>query len=565
MPRRGKEREQIPHRKIRPVMLRKILYLILLAGIPVFASGQESGTFDFSGSSRLEARISSQKNTIYNVPKDYMRWGANAVVKAWGLPIRASWLVNTGNELYNQSLNQFRLSVNYQEFLKSKILNKAPWLKFIRRLDIGKTYPDYSRLSLSGIPVDGVNAEIAPGPLYMAFVYGRIRRSIYEDGYPALPYNRMVRYYRAGMGDRLSSHIHFGYMKAWDHDVSLPDSLKWEAPSVNNVLSADMAAYFLKRKIYIKAEGAVSLFTENSLATEYTEEELPRFVVERFHPNLTSSVDYAWVLESGINLKTTRIKAFYRMINPGFRSLGTGIMRNDISEYGMQVTQNIYKRYISLNAKVKRDLDNLLGTKYYQSSAWHYGFGINIRIPEYPWLMVNYSPYEQYRETPVSTQAYIVRVMSSRAGYSFINGSTRLMSSLGYSRQITLSGIDEKELGRLSNIYSLTESASFDDKWQVSLASSWNRMRYGEDLRNLISGSFNLRYKVNKKINTFGGYQRFQSLGGDSRNRFQLGGGIEMRKWGEIRLSAERFSGYNDKEDKRYNDNVMQLSWVVNF
>ena len=546
-------------------MKRRILFAVLLSFIAVLSWSQEKKVLDFSGSSRFEARISSQKNTPYEAPKDYMRWGANAVVKAWGLPLKASWLISTENEPYNQSVNQVRISIDYQEFLKSKIIEKAPWLKFIRRLDIGKIYPSYSRLGFSGIPLEGINVELAPGPVYIAYAYGRVRRPIYEDGYPSVPYSRRISYYRAGMGDRHSSHIHFAYMKAWDQDVELPDSLRWEAPAANSVLSADLAAYFLKRKIYIKAEGAVSLFTENTQATAYTEDELPRFVVDRFNPNLTSSLDYAYEMETGINLKKTRIKGFYRLINPGFRSLGIGVLRNDISEYGLQVSQYVYKRYISLNAKIKHDLDNLIGTKSYRSSSWHYGFGINIRIPEYPWLMLDYSPHEQYRETPLSTQAFIVRVMTSRAGYTFGNGSTKLLTSLGYTRQSTLSGTDEKELGRLSNIYSLTESATFAGDWQTSLTLSWNRMAYGDDLRNLLSGSLNVRYNWKEGFNTFAGYQRFQSLGGDKRNRIQIGGGIDLSRWGEIRLTAGRYMGFDSDADIRYSDNILQLSWLVNF
>ena len=522
--------------------------------------------FDFSGSSKFESRISSSRNAIHSLPTDYLRWGANTAIKAWGLPVRASWLISTENESFRQSLNQFKISVNYQEFLKSSILEKAPWLKFIRRLDIGKSFPSYSKLSLSGVALDGINVELNPGPLYVALAYGKIRRSIYEDGYPSVPFSRKLKYYRAGIGDRLSSHIHFGYLKVWDEAISLPDSLRWEAPSGNNIVSTDVALYFLKRKLYFKGEGAISLFTQNTQATEYTDEELPAIVVNNFSPNLTSSLDYAYFFESGFNMKTTRLKAFYKIINPGFRSLGVGVLRNDLSEYGGQVSQSVYKRRITLTAKVKRNIDNLLDLKAYQSTNWHYGFGVNLRFPKLPILMFNYSPHEQYRETPISRQLYIVRVLNTRASYSYINGGSSLSTSFGFTRQSTLSGEDELELGRLSNIFSLSESLRLEKKWLFSLSTSWNRMLIDENLRNLLSASLNARYEVSKRINTFVGFQRFQSLNKDSRNRIQFGGNLKMDQWGDIRISAERFSGpVKDKPGETYSDMILRLTWMVSF
>jgi len=541
-------------------------FFLLLLFFPVIVCSQDKNIFDFSGSSKLESRISSSRNAIHSVPTDYLRWGANTAIKAWGLPIRASWLISTENESFRQSLNQFKISVNYQEFLKSSILEKAPWLKFIRRLDIGKSFPSYSKLCLSGVALEGINAELNPGLLYAAFAYGKIRRSIYEDGYPATPFRRKLKYYRAGVGDRLSSHIHFGYLKVWDEVVNLPDSLQWEAPSGNNVVSTDLALYFLKRKIYFKGEGAVSLFTQNTQATMYTDEELPEIVVNQFSPNLTSSIDYAYFFESGLNLKTTRIKAFYKIINPGFRSLGVGVLRNDVSEYGAQISQSVYKRHITLTAKLKRNIDNLLGIKSYQSTDWHYGFGMNIRFPKMPFLMLNYSPHEQYRETPISRKLYVVRVLNTRSSYSYINGGTSLTTSLGYTRQSTLSGEDELELGRLSNILSLSESLRLKKKWLFSLSTSWNRMLIDENLRNLLSASFNARYEVNKRINTFAGFQRFQSLNKDSRNRLQLGGNWKLEKWGDISITAERFSGpVKDSPGGKYSDMILRMSWMVSF
>ena len=202
------------------MMIKGIKYYFLFIWLlPLCALGQEKQVFDFSGSSRLETRISSQRNYQNTIPKDYLRWGVNSAITAWGLPVQANWLVSTEQESFKQSLNQFKLSVNYRGFLKSSILEKAPWLKFIRRLDFGKSYPSYSKLSLSGIALDGINAELNPGPLYLAFAYGKIRKSIFEQGYPAEPYSRKMKYFRTGVGDRMSSHIHFGYMKIWDQDI----------------------------------------------------------------------------------------------------------------------------------------------------------------------------------------------------------------------------------------------------------------------------------------------------------------------------------------------------------
>ena len=541
-------------------------FFFLVLFFPLFVFSQDKNIFDFSGSSKLESRISTSSNSAYGVPKDYLRWGANTAIKAWGLPLRASWLISTENESFSQSLNQFKLSVNYQEFLKSTILEKAPWLKFIRRLDIGKSFPSYSKLCFSGVSLDGINTELNPGPLYVAFAYGKIRRSIYEDGYPATPFSRKLKYYRAGVGDRLSSHIHFGYLKVWDEAVVLPDSLQWEAPSGNNVVSTDVALYFLKRKLYFKGEGAISLFTQNTQATMSTDVDLPEIVVNQFSPNLTSSLDYAYFFESGLNLKTTRIKAFYKIINPGFRSLGVGVLRNDVSEYGGQVSQSVYKRHITLTAKLKRNIDNLMGLKSYQSTDWHYGFGMNIRFPKMPFLMLDYSPHEQYRETPISRQLYVVRVLNTRSSYSYINGGASLTTSLGYTRQSTLSGEDELELGRLSNIFSLSESLRLKKKWMFSLSSSWNRMLIEESIRNLLSLNGSARYDVNSRVSAFAGYQRFQSLNAESRNRLQLGGNLKLEKWGDISVTAERFSGQvKDSPGEKYSDMILRMSWIVSF
>jgi len=215
---------------------------------------------------------------------------------------------------------------------------------------------------------------------------------------------------------------------------------------------------------------------------------------------------------------------------------------------------------------MKRNIDNLLDLKEYQSTDWHYGFGVNLRFPKLPVVMLNYSPHEQYRETPMSRQLYVVRVLNARTSYSYINGGSSLSTSLGFARQSTLSGEDELELGRLSNIFSLTESLRLEKKYLFSLSTSWNRMLIDESLRNLLSASFNVRYEVSQRINTFAGYQRFQSLNKDSRNRIQLGGNLKMEKWGDISITAERYSGpVKNKPGETYSDMILRLSWMISF
>lgn len=545
--------------------MRTFFLLIVCFYSALLVSAQDPIRFSLKGSSRMESRLSFSDSSNYALPEDYFRWHMQTDWNLWGLPVQSSWLISTEQKSYQQSMNQFRFSIRYQDFLKSAVVRKLPWLKVIRQFSLGRSYPSFSRLTFSGVALDGLQVEMDPGFFYVAYAEGQLKRAVFESGYPVQPFSRRARYIRAGPGGRNGNHLHVAFLNVRDKRLEAAGSLRPAFPAENYVTALDAQIHFFKNKLSIKGEGAVSLFTENQEGPAFAEGDLPEFVVNRFHPNLTSFIDYAWQFESEFKAGTSRINAFYRMINPGFKSLGVGIMRTDYSEYGFSWLQYLYKRRVSFKLLTSRNLDNLYQTKTVQSTAWRYGFHLNMLFPDLPHMHISYSPLEQYRETPVSTSIYQVRLFQVRTNHSWTAGKNRFTAALGYLRQGTLTGMDEDKLGRRSSVYSFSQSCLMN-QWVLTLHANWNHMLYGDDRKNLIGGSVLARYSLTKNMQVNLGYQRFQSLSADCRNRLQAGFTADLGSWGSLELTGEYYAGTRGGDSQTsYTDFVFRMNWQVRF
>jgi hypothetical protein len=113
-------------------------------------------------------------------------------------------------------------------------------------LVMGNSYPAYTKLTLDGLPVTGLQVECTPGPLYFAAAGGKVQSattglgsylSVFDQG----AYKRWLAAGRLGYGARDDSHLFLNMVYGADDDGSLPRDSMYRplTPQKNVVIGMD--------------------------------------------------------------------------------------------------------------------------------------------------------------------------------------------------------------------------------------------------------------------------------------------------------------------------------------
>lgn len=273
---------------------------------------------------------------------------------------------------FQQNINQFGVSPSYK------------WVQ----LHLGDFSREYSPHTVQGVRLRGAGVDLTPGDFRFSLQGGRAQRTVSpSDG--SSVYKRNVLAAQIGYGPEQGTHLNMTFLTVKD-DVSqeerdlvvgdtllldtIPVDLRPEIdtrPQENVAIGLDGQLMLLDRMITIRGGVAASLITHDILAeeVELDDDELPisRGVAEalrRFHPiRLSTSFDYAYELESTVNVRGARFRGGYEQVGPGYTSLGLPQMMNDRRGYHVAGTGRVWDDKISLNGQYRHQTNNLLGQR----------------------------------------------------------------------------------------------------------------------------------------------------------------------------------------------------------
>ena len=416
-------------------------------------------------------------------------------------------------------------------------------------ISIGTSFPFYSRLSLSSLPVNGVHVEWNPGKIYLSATYGKSARQTFNTDFttPQLTLAQNTLAAKVGYGAPQSTYLYLSYISISDrfNELSLDSKTK---PESNKIIGTEGQLSILGDKIKVGGELMASLLTrdktiESPEVSEFRKSDVPLSSLFG-NVNNASSYDIAWRAHTDIKVigNATKIKATIERVGANYFSLGAPNLLNDMLRWKAEVKQNLFKNKVSLSAFARQDansLDPLLTSV--RSTTKSYGLSGNINIPKLPTLSLSFAPYAQNNEVIATNQNLNTNatMFNINLGYPII--ITKQLSSytqLTYMAQnlnSNIAGIDYN-----LKMYGITQSITFN-KTSFNIAANYTpNQLIGTDNREVTTinanGSFTL---LDKWQNTFG-IQYLSVSGIESKTGYMITSSYPVLPFADLEIRAQK-------------------------
>jgi len=149
-------------------------------------------------------------------------------------------------------------------------------------------------------------------------------------------------------------------------------------PQENLVVGTKGRIVFADNIVSLEFDGAGSIYTRDIRSSELDSADIPDFLTKIFKPRTGTNYDFAFNTSLNLNLLDVNTKLGYKRIGPGYNSLGTSYLLNDIQEYSIFNSFRISKT--AVNIIYIHQNDNLLTQKQFTTARNIVNAGINTPI-----------------------------------------------------------------------------------------------------------------------------------------------------------------------------------------
>ncbi|MES2765424.1 MAG: hypothetical protein V4642_06135 [Bacteroidota bacterium] len=476
-----------------------LLHNFSLQNEPV-ASQSSNSPARFTGNISVYGENANRRGTSSELPSSYVNSGLTPTFALYEIPFTTKILLSTLGQPDRRDVNSYSLgfdpmamknfiqekiddesqkalglndsnsvenSRELEEELKEKVVNNLPaHMKFfndIKALEVGTTHPDYTRHTMSGTAINGINVEYNPWVLYTAFA-GTLSQTKMDSA----AFKRNFYTGRLGLGKKETTHSIITLMHAFDDENSLTtDSLnQFSTPKENWVIGLDNKLSFFDNMLQFGAEGAISLYTRDIREPELINDAIPQILSDFFKPKMSSSADYMYSVKGSFDNEksSTKISAEAKMIGPGFITLGNPTLRNDVMSYEARLDQKFLDNQISMGVGYRLFRDNLIGNKAATTTTNFFTGKLSLNFKGLPTLRITVMPSVQSNNKQITTtdssklenNTLLYNVTS---GYSYKIGPLRAntMALFSSNESKTLFGLFDY----LTKTAQLTQSLTF--------------------------------------------------------------------------------------------------------
>ena len=430
-------------------------------------------------------------------------------------------------------------------------------------LEFGVTYPRYTQLTLSSVPVTGANIEFNPGQFYIAFAGGSSQRvrtgeEILRLRQPLLPeisdtiiaptYNRTLYAGRIGAGKRDGTHLFFTTMWARDDESETPideaavDTLGTRfKPKSNVLLGVDAVLSVAEDLFRLEGEITTSVINNDLTSPGFKNDDIPEFLVDLAEPSVSSSIDFAYMLRTVLNVADigTKVAASARMIGPGYQSLGAPTLRNDLMRYDVRLEQRLLSRQIALTAFYRHDRDNLIDWKPATTEVTAYGGGIGLTFRKLPYLRLNWAPYHQSNGlTGERAVDNLTTTFSAITGYTFRTGPLTNATNVTYSLQKSETNVDASNYGVGTLGFNYT--AMFEFPLTANVGVTLSDLSSGDSTESIVSFDIGGSFVAFDVWESSAGVTISNQSELDNRFGFFVGSSVALWDYGYLDVRAEK-------------------------
>lgn len=324
----------------------------------------------------------------------------------------------------------------YIDKLKQQRLLKPldKFLLAINKINIGTSYPSISPFTLNGVRVNGVHIEVAPKNLFVSATYGTILNAVQVYDPLKATYKRKLWSSTVGYGKPESSHLFFTILSAVDDSSSITprDSVftTLKLPQSNYVMSAHFKVQMFKQRFSLFGELAGSQTTRDlklnnpDSSTYNTTVIIPegpgnwfKNIVTQYTGSTNTIADNAFNggFEVTMFKAKTKLSAQLKRVGSNYQTFGVPFLVNDMVTIESKLSQKIWKNRIQLGILVKRNADNLSGTKQSTTSNYQFGGDLKLAIPKWPVMRASYTPLMQQNDS-VRVQ---INVLNANLSYQY--------------------------------------------------------------------------------------------------------------------------------------------------
>ena len=337
----------------------------------------------FHGSVGASAGYYSSNETIATRPPWSWNLYGNFSPEVYGIALPFSFVLNQYGNSYTQPFGQFGMSPAYK------------WAK----LHLGYRSIQMSPLVFDGQSFRGAGIELTPKLLRFAAFYGKLNRKVNEDttsGRYALPQFSRIGYgVKLGIGNR-SHYLDLLYFHAKDDSTSADVINKNKLQSQENTVLGTSFKVTLLKKIVWTGDVAMSGITADLAAPEADSVAggFQEKLFSKLMPFRTStSVNMGAQTNVNINLKGFNTTLGYRRVEPGFKSLGTPYMINDIELINWMNYFSLLANKLNVNTSISNQHNNLNKNLASQMNTFVSNLNVNAMASAKLNINFNYSGY----------------------------------------------------------------------------------------------------------------------------------------------------------------------------
>ncbi len=277
---------------------------------------------------------------------------------------------------------------------------------------IGDFSYELSKYTMSGITIRGLGAEVYPGIFRIHILSGQAQRAISGTAYESA-YARYLYAMKIGIGKKESTHFDINILKVNDDvkSVSRENFMQIQRDSVlaggvytpkidtmysgitpqeNLVLGTNFLIKILNGMFQLRGEAAGSIYTKDMYSEDFQTDQVPDIAKGIYRSRISTSADYAYNGDLSYQQKGYSAKVGYKVIGPGYTSLGLASVINDKriidGAFGFQALQGM----ITVRTTYANQQDNLLNQKINTTSRNDFSVTTSVRPLAELMISLNY-------------------------------------------------------------------------------------------------------------------------------------------------------------------------------
>jgi hypothetical protein len=413
------------------------------------------------------------------------------------------------------------------------------FMSAFKTFQIGTTYPDYSKHTLSGVPVKGFNIEFNPGILYLAGTAQKNTSAVEGE-----TFKRNLAGGRFGLGKKDATHTILTLVHVQDFPNSINnDTLDLSlTPKENWVVGFNQQLSFFKKKLIFGAEGVVSMLTRDTRDPEIGIEEIPTALRKYLKPRGSTSADYMYGINATYeNDSDTKLGAEMKMLGPGFTTLGNPAVRNDRLSYEGKFDQKVWKRRISFGVAYRHIEDNLLKIKTATTTSISQTYKLGINVKKYPTLKMMLMPSIQMNDKPITLEDSS-RIENRMMLYNMVSSYSKKIGDLQSQTMISFSYNKIRSLFGFSDSWNRTSQLvqSITFKFPLTLTGGLGRVdNFNTTLSKVWTTEFSPSYTFKKLGQISCGFNLMLDKSISNRTGFNVNSVINLNKYFSLDFRAE--------------------------